>query len=187
MQRIATGHLNCLDHAFNVGAVLGCAGVPGNVSTTLKSSFDEFGRYSRCQRIVAAEELDAQSTLFKGDVNERFHFVFAGCRRLERKWRRSKLQDSHVDACAILRNVVENVVQWAGHIQTSRDTVHREHFRAERRAPHRAEVNVTVDDAGLQHQTGEIDHFACGGTEIGSHGRNQAVFNGDITNIVDAV
>lgn len=101
----------------------------------------------RCQRIVKRRGADAQSTLFKGDVNERFHFVLAGCRRLERKWRRSKLQDSHVDACAILRNVVENVVQWAGHIQTSRDTVHREHFRAERRAPHRAGVDVTVDDA----------------------------------------
>ena len=46
---------------------------------------------------------------------------------------------------------------------------------------------MTVDDAGLQHQTGEVDHFARGRAEIRPHSRNQAVFNGDITNIVDAV
>ena len=65
MQRIAVGHLNCLDHALNVGAVLGRAGVPCDVSAAFQSSLDEFGRYGGSQRIVAAEEFDAQSTLFK--------------------------------------------------------------------------------------------------------------------------
>ena len=46
---------------------------------------------------------------------------------------------------------------------------------------------MTVDDAGLQHQTGEVDHFARGRAEILPHSRNYTVFNGDVANIVDAV
>ena len=65
VQRIAVSHFDGLDHAFDVGAVLGRAGVPSDVSAAFQSSLDEFGRYGGSQRIVAAEELDAQSTLFK--------------------------------------------------------------------------------------------------------------------------
>ena len=65
VQHIAVSHFDGLDHAFDVGAVLGRAGVPSDVSAAFQSSLDEFGRYGGSQRIVAAEELDAQSTLFK--------------------------------------------------------------------------------------------------------------------------
>ena len=46
---------------------------------------------------------------------------------------------------------------------------------------------MTVDDAGLQHQTGEVDHFSRGRAKIRPYSRNHTVFNGDDANIDDAV
>lgn len=46
---------------------------------------------------------------------------------------------------------------------------------------------MAVDDAWLQHQSCEVDHFARGRAEIRPHSRNHTVFNGDVANIVDAV
>ena len=86
------------------------------------------------------------------------------------KGRRRKLQNRHVDPGAVLGNVVEDVVQGTCHIKARRHPLHREHPRTVGRTPHGAQMNVTIDDARLQHESREVNGFFCFPGEFSAHG-----------------
>ena len=136
---------------------------------------------------MAAEEFDAESTFFQGFIDQVDHFLLRRIGIFEGKRRGGELQDRHVNADAVFRDVVKNVIQRTGHIQAGRDAVHGQHSRAEGRAPHFTEVNVAVNDAGLECFTGEVDDFFSFFRNVALDLGNFAVLNSDIGNAVDGI
>ena len=187
VQRIAVGHLHRFDHAFDIGAVRRGAGMPGNIGAPLERGLDELGGNFGREGVVTAQKLDAQGALFERSVDERFHLALARRGVLKRERGRSKLQNRHIDARAVLVHIVENVLEGPCHIQARRYARHRKHPRTVKRAPHCAQMHVAVDDARLQHEPGEVNRFAGLARAVFLDGGNQAVFHGHIHHFVDAV
>ena len=163
MERIAVGHLHRLDHAFQIGAVCTRAGMPGHIGTALKCGFNERGGDFWRQRIMAAQELHPERTFGERLVDQLYHFRLGGRIGFKGEGRRRKLQNGRIQTRPVLRRLFENIVQGTSHVETRRHAVHREHTRSVGRPPHTAEMHVTVDDAGLEHPSGNINDFA-GGT-----------------------
>ena len=112
---------------------------------------------------MAAQKLHPERSLGERLVDQLHHFRLGGRIGFEGEGRRRKLQNGRIQTRPVLRRLLENIVQGTGHVETRRHAVHREHTRSVGRPPHTAEVHVTVDDAGLEHPSGNIDDFA-GGT-----------------------
>ena len=161
--------------------------MPGNVSSAFQGGADEQRRDFGFKRIVAAEEFDTERAFFQGFVDQVDHFLLGRVGILEGEGRRGELEDRHVNADAVFRNVVKNVLQRTGHIQASRDTVHCQHSRAEGRAPHFAEVNVAVNNAGLKSFAGKVDDFFSFFRDVALDFGNFAVLDGDIGNAVNRI
>ena len=181
VQGVGSGQFHGLEEPLDIGALRETTGMEGDVGVARIRQLDGPGRGLGGERIVPAEQLEADGPLAQASVEECLELRRARIGALHRLAGSDRLDAGDVQADPVVAGDVQDAVDGSRHVQGGRHADLGHHLVARPPPQPGRGVHVHVDDAGKRDQAAEIEDLARqGGIQVRGNLNDLPTGNGEV-------